>query len=272
MLRPRVRRMLCLTILVGGLLPGFPAVCASIGDAGDLPDAALRARAPADFRKAKRLMREIYAGLEMSFYCGCRYENGGAPDASTCGYRPHRPDKRSRRIEWEHVVPAAWLGRERECWNRPVACRRANGKDRPRRACCRRIDSEFRLMEGDPHNLVPAIGELNARRLDFPFGDIPGEARAFGACDFEVGAGDDSEAAFGRSRGLVEPRPEIRGDIARIHFYMIDQYGVPIETNYLKMLQEWARLDRVSPIEKLRNERIRERTGLNNPFVSGELE
>ncbi|MEQ9364278.1 MAG: endonuclease, partial [Leptospirales bacterium] len=139
-----------------------------------------------------------------------------------------------------------------------------NGTDRPRRACCRRVDPEFRFMEGDPHNLVPAIGELNARRSDFGFGVVPGEERLFGACDFEVGRTDE--------RGLIEPRAEIRGDIARIHFYMIDRYGVPIETEYLSMLQEWDRLDPVSPFERIRNRRIHDASGLSNPYVTGELE
>ncbi len=223
---------------------------------------------PRDFRQAKRMMRVIYAGLEISFYCGCRYEpgpGGAKVQAESCGYRPARDDRRARRIEWEHVVPAAWTGRYRECWQRPAACKRANGSDRPRRACCRRIDPEFRALEGDPHNLVPAVGELNARRSDSGFGIVSGESRAFGACDFEI-------ARTAKGRGRVEPRAEIRGDIARIHFYMIDRYGIPIESDYLKMLQAWAREDPVSPFERLRNDRIFAKTGVSNPYVTGELD
>ena len=211
-----------------------------------------------NFRQAKRMLPAIYAGLERSFYCGCRYE-GREPDRASCGYIPLRDDTRARRIEWEHVVPAAWLGRGRECWEgQPAACRRANGTQRSGRSCCRRIDAEFRAMEGDLHNLVPAIGELNLRRSDFAFGYVDGEEREYGECDFEI-----SDAA----PRIVEPRPEIRGDIARIHLYMAETYGVPLEPEYLAMLNEWNAEDPVSPVEKILNDRIHAKTGAVNRFV-----
>lgn len=229
-----------------------------------VPDPAAHGSLPSNFRQAKRMMPAIYAGLEMSFYCGCRYIAGGAPDVASCGYRPARDDRRARRLEWEHVVPAAWLGRGRKCWNKPAACRRKNGTDRPRRACCRRIDPGFKSMEGDPHNLVPAIGELNARRSDYAFGTVAGEPRLFGACDFEI---SEPSSKSGSRRRVIEPRPEIRGDIARIHFYMMDRYKIRMEPDYIKILKNWDGQDPVSPVESMRNDRIKKRTGVSNRFV-----
>jgi deoxyribonuclease I len=43
---------------------------------------------------------------------------------------------------------------------------------------------------------------------------IPGEKREFGACDVEI------------ERRKIEPRPEIRGDIARTYMYMDWAYPV----------------------------------------------
>jgi hypothetical protein len=61
-------------------------------------------------------------------------------------------------------------------------------------------------MEADLHNLVPAVGELNGDRSNLPFGIVPGPGGAYGACDFKIG---------GKPRA-VQPRPEVRGDAARI--------------------------------------------------------
>jgi deoxyribonuclease-1 len=70
----------------------------------------------------------------------------------------------------------------------------------------------FRYMEGDLHNLQPAIGEVNGLRSNYSMAMIDGEAREFGACDVEI------------ADRKIEPRPAIRGDIARIYLYMEASY------------------------------------------------
>ena len=94
-------------------------------------------------------------------------------------------------------------------------------------------------MESDLHNLVPAVGELNGDRSNLPFSMIEGEPREYGACDFEVNLAADR----------VEPRPEVRGNIARTYFYMSSTYGLPISE------------------ERERNRRITAIQGNVNPFV-----
>ncbi|MGB0680987.1 MAG: endonuclease, partial [Polyangiales bacterium] len=116
------------------------------------------------FREAKRALRALYAERPRSFYCDCLFHRGRHVDARTCGYQPKRLGERSRRIEWEHLVPAAHFGRTLPCWQ-GQGCTRRRG-----RRCCRRASPHFRTMEGDMHNLVPAIGELNEARADFDFG------------------------------------------------------------------------------------------------------
>jgi endonuclease I len=63
------------------------------------------------------------------------------------------------------------------------------------------------------YNLVPAIGEINGLRSNYSFAMISGENREFGTCDMEI------------ENPKAEPRPEVRGDIARIYFYMNWAYG-----------------------------------------------
>ncbi len=58
------------------------------------------------FRKAKRTLLGIYGTHQETFYCGCAYDQAKRVDHASCGYVPVKDTKRSRRIEWEHVVPA----------------------------------------------------------------------------------------------------------------------------------------------------------------------
>lgn len=67
------------------------------------------------FNAAKKVLPRIYVGLEEEFYCGCRY-SGKTVDLKSCGYVPRKNANRASRIEWEHVVPAEHLGRQRQCW------------------------------------------------------------------------------------------------------------------------------------------------------------
>jgi deoxyribonuclease-1 len=78
--------------------------------------------------------------------------------------------------------------------------------------CAKKMAPAFRFMEGDLHNLEPAIGEINGLRFNYSMAMIEGEARQFGACDVEI------------ADRKIEPRPEIRGDIARIYLYMDTSY------------------------------------------------
>ena len=44
-------------------------------------------------------------------------------------------------------------------------------------------------MSSDLYNLCPVVGALNALRSNFRMGEVEGEARGFGSCDVEIGAG-----------------------------------------------------------------------------------
>lgn len=197
------------------------------------------------FSQAKREALAIYADRRETFYCGCRFTEQGLVKVDDCGYAPRKNAKRGKHIEWEHVMPAWRFGHERACW-------RAGGRDG-----CRDTDPAFRAMEGDLHNLVPAIGELNGDRSNYGFAELPGEARRYGQCDFEV------DPAY----ELAEPRPEIRGDIARIYFYMAHTYGLGFSPAELAQLTQWAEADPVDDWERERNRRIRARQGNGNPYI-----
>lgn len=102
--------------------------------------------------------------------------------------------------------------------------------------------------------------ETNADRSNYGFGMIAGEPRVYGQCDFEV----DFKAR------LVEPRPEVRGQIARIYFYMHNRYGLRMSRQDQQLYMAWDRQHPVSAWERERDRRIARIAGNNNPFVTGE--
>ncbi len=106
-------------------------------------------------------------------------------------------------------------------------------------------------------NLFPAIGEVNGLRSNYPMTIIEGEERQFGKCDVEI------------KRGKVEPRDEIRGEIARTYMYMDSVYpgkGIISKKNQ-SMFEEWNRSDPVDEWECERARRIEKIQGNRNEIV-----
>lgn len=203
---------------------------------------------------ANRYLLPLYARIApLEIYCGCAFDPASkAVDPGTCGFDPERrwgdDDSRGARIEWEHVVPAARVVEALGCGSR---------------AACRAQES-FRLAENDPYNLLPALGALNARRSNHPYAEIPGEARAYGRCDFELQEQRDA----GRRSARVEPPEAIKGDIARISLYYAQRHGIRFSDAELQQFQAWSAADPVSREERYRAAWIRRNiTGWANPFV-----
>jgi deoxyribonuclease-1 len=217
-------------------------------------------RVPRSFEQAKHIARGIYRDHPVTLYCQCDYDRHQRIDPDACGYLPRHPNARSRRVEWEHLVAAYEFGAQRACWqNKP--CRDSHGRAFGGRRCCRERDPEFRRMEADLMNLSPEIGELNADRNNFRFGEVAGEAREYGACDFEID----------RARDTAEAAPSVRGDIARAYLYMHATYGqaaLPLAPADLERFEAWHQADPPSLWERVRNERIVAIQGVENAWVA----
>lgn len=208
------------------------------------------------FSMAKRqLYGQVYFDRRESFYCGCSYNRDLSVNWDSCGYVPRQNASRAGRIEAEHVVPASWLGQNRACWQRD-ACQDDSGKRYGGRKCCLDSDPIFQIAHNDLHNLVPAIGEINGDRSNYAFAEIPGEARDYGACDFEV------------ENRQSEPKASRRGDVARILFYMEATYGLTLPARQKAFLEQWHQDDPVDNWEQTRNQRIKRLQGNSNPFVA----
>jgi len=198
----------------------------------------------------------IYAGIDRTFYCGCRYQSDGDSDGSgkitdtaVCGYvAPPTHANRAGRVEWEHIVPASLMpARQFECWA-------GQGGSRQR---CQDTDPRAQGMIFDLHNLAPSIGQVNALRGNDRYADLPDETSDFGGCLIE-----DSSNRF-------EPPDCHKGDVARVWFYMQLRHGVEIPSTELAMFVQWAAQDPVSPWESKREKRIANYSRVINPFVHG---
>jgi deoxyribonuclease I len=216
---------------------------------------------PQSFSQAKAILAQIHEdlGLQTTFYCGCPYVRKGSSgadiDREACGLRTYKNELRSDRVEWEHVVPASWIGRGRVCWDTGHADCQKKG-----RKCCAKVDDEFMSAYASPHNLFPSSGEVNGDRSAYPFGIVPGEVRNYGACDFEVGG----------TPKVVEPPDRVRGEIARAMLYMIDAHGVSIWRDREELIRE-SKGDLPEGWEIRRARAIYERTGLWQRWILGPL-
>ncbi len=209
------------------------------------------------FSKAKKQLVKMHQAnpSASTFYCGCDIKwkgKKGLPAFQSCGYEPRNAvtrkgnvNQRANRIEWEHVMPAYWFGHQLQCW-----------QDGGRKAC--KKNKRFKQMEGDMHNLQPAIGELNADRSNYRFSMLEGEPRKYGQCDFEVNF-------KGRK---AEPPPNVRGDIARTYFYMAKQYGLRLSKQQKRLFNAWDKTDPVDNWERKRNSLIYSLQGNKNLFIT----
>lgn len=220
-------------LVVGGVILGNAPAHAQGNDSG------------ASFSSAKKvLQKQVYYDHRTTFYAACSFDAKKHVDWASCGYAPRARAKRGGRVEWEHVMPAWEFGHQLQCWQQGG-----------RKAC--KKDPRFRRMESDMHNLRPAVGELNGDRSNYRYGMIEGEARAYGAVDFEVDF----------KHRVAEPRPEVRGDIARTYFYMAREYGIRISSKQRKLFEAWDRADPVDAWERERNRRITRLQGNFNAMI-----
>jgi deoxyribonuclease-1 len=166
------------------------------------------------------------------------YSKGG--ETLYCG-QPFSTRHR-RGVNIEHVFPMSWATRTLNCG---------------RRKQCRETNLRFNRLEADLHNLYPARTDINDTRASFRFGDVGGERRDFGRCDFEID----------ERRRVVEPRPASRGEIARAMFYMHTEYGMKIFARLGRTLQRWHRQDPPSKHEQYRNDVIERLQGTRNPYI-----
>ena len=149
---------------------------------------------------------------------------------------PSRRRKAPHGYNCEHVFPRAWMSRKGS--------------------------RAYKKQEADLHNLYPSEIKINSRRGHLPFG-LVGRQHLF-----RIGL-DSKIGLDHRGEEVIQARPEVRGDIARVLLYMALKWERPLALNQeLKVLQDWAKLDPPSQEEERRDQIIHKIQGNRNPFVS----
>lgn len=237
------------------LAPYWSRFCAALALLLVVVSGHVSASHPTSFNQAKKIARTMYAQElpTTSFYCGCDItinQKQWQPDFARCGYQVRKQQKRASRIEWEHVVPAWEFGHQRQCWQQGG------------RKNCGRSDKQFKKMESDLHNLVPAIGEVNGDRSNYRFSQWNANPQQYGQCAMVIDF---------KSR-KVEPPSYTRGRIARTYLYMQQAYGLNIAKSQLKLFKAWDKTYPVDTIECQRDVAIANRQGNHNPFVQAQCQ
>lgn len=207
-----------------------------------------------NFNQAKSQLIKLYQANpeQKEFYCNCNFSfNGkkGIVDLKSCGYQSRKNQTRAERIEWEHVMPAENFGRQLQCW-----------QDGGRKNC--KKDKTYNLMEGDMHNLQPAVGEVNGDRSNFGYTYFTKTFNQYGQCPTAV---DFKARQF-------QPRDEIRGIIARTYLYMSSRYHIRLSKQDTQLMSAWDKMYPVNKWECIRNELISRIQGNDNPYITAKCQ
>ena len=214
----------------------------SIGLLLTLPLSLAYADIASSFSKAKsNLYKKVEGNSGLTFYTNCSWSKKKV-DLESCGLQnsfPKKHLKRASRTEAEHIIPASWMykknGKYRECYTKAKAL----GENA--RKYCQANDIDYRNAHNDLMNLVPAVGQLNGERSNKPY------AEAVSGTKEHTYRGNGK--VFRITSRVAIPDKSIRGDIARVGFYMGKTYGVTYSKRQLELFKKWDMEDPVSSEE-----------------------
>jgi deoxyribonuclease-1 len=151
------------------------------------------------------------SGATALLYCGGTF-NAKKKVTPQRGFTTTKYVKRSKKVEWEHAVPAENFGRTFSEWHDGhKQCINSKGNTFKGRKCAEKVNSEYRY-QADMFNLYPAIGAVNALRSNYNFTMLPVVKSDFGSCVMKI------------ENKKAEPPEEARGQISRTYLYMEDAY------------------------------------------------
>ena len=214
---------------------------------------------PRNFNDSKKLMyNDVYRAGEghKTIYCGCDVEHHGKrvlPNLKSCDYKVRKENNRFRaeRIEAEHIVPASLIGLQNKCMIE-------NKSMKSKRNYCEKNDPNFRKAYVDLHNLVPAIGEVNLDRSNYPFKEIRTNDVNYGSqCNMSISFKD---------RQAMPPKAA-KGEVARAYLYMSDRYDIRLSKNDRRTYEIWHKQNPPTKWEIEKNKRVKKIQGNSNPYI-----
>ena len=228
----------------------------------------------ANGKKGAELKTELHAIIPPHTNIGYDglYEAYRATDTRPDGYVR---DWYSNATYYTHVKDkAGTYHKEGDCYNREHSVPQSWFQD------CEKSS----IIKADIVHVLPTDGYVNNRRGNYPLAKV-------GTWTYRS-ANDYSKlgncATPGYNGTVFEPNDEIKGDMARIYFYMATCYEDVLDdwaknttanivfdgttypafkTWYLDMLMEWSKQDPIDAVEIARNNAVKEEQGNRNPFV-----
>jgi len=219
------------------------------------------------FNKSKDILeKQIYKDWWKTIYCWCTFK-WDVVDQKSCWYKAQSiwMEKRSKTIEWEHVVPAENFWQSFKSWRDwDKSCVDAKWWLFNGRNCAQKVSKEFRLMESDLYNLWPSEWETNWRRSNYDMwlitsSNIP----QFWKCEFKIDT----------KQRIAEPVWVTKWIVARTYMYMDTVYPwVNIlwsnNSSKRKLYEIWDKNYPVTKDECNRAELIKSIQGNINPILS----
>ncbi len=135
--------------------------------------------------------------------------------------------------------------------------------------------SKANPMKCDVVHVIPTDGYVNNCRGNNPFGEVSNVTYASNNSYSKVGSCKTS----GYSGTVFEPNDEIKGDIARIYFYMSTCYAdrnsgwgdiftsTGLVSWHMNMMMRWSEQDPIDDVEIARNNAVYQLQKNRNPFV-----
>lgn len=208
------------------------------------------------FSKAKKMLeQQVYFDHRVTVYCGALFDEKKNIDLPV-GFATDKHQKRARKVEWEHAVPAENFGRAFVEWREGHPQCVSKGRAFKGRKCAEKVNMEYRHMQADMYNLFPAIGAVNALRSNRQYSELPGSVSAFGSCEAKVDG------------NRFEPPARSKGQVARAALYMADSYNkYRLSRQQEQLFRAWDKMYPVDQWECTRAKRIERLQGNENRFV-----
>ncbi|GAA3909716.1 endonuclease [Litoribacillus peritrichatus] len=148
---------------------------------------------------------------------------------------------KTRRIVAGHIYNTQWMLDHYDCGTK---------------SRCRKSNTDYKYAASDLHNLYPVSPRVELNRRNSKYSELPNRSDQF----------PNLNCSYKSAFQSVEPADEIKGNIARVIFYMNKAYNLPI-LGSSQMLLEWNEQDPVDQAEIDRNNLVEKIQGTRNRFI-----
>ncbi len=204
------------------------------------------------------ILNDIYSDNSFTFFCGCEFRENGV-NYQKCSYYPKINNKNAHKIKWVKIIRMNDIIKNNTKLKKiNKKCINKNWGKRKKNKCVKKNKIKLlNKLKKDLHLVYPVISQISKLTFNKDFKIINKEKRKFGECDLEV------------NKRFVEPRDEIKGDIARLYKYVSVKYEKDnlITKKKDKLFNTWSKNDPADDWECKRSEMIEKETGIVNPIL-----